>query len=122
MSKWYINENGEIVTKGTNLVKVSVGYDKGGYSYFTGENNPRGYYVYVHTGVEVGDMFERSVLFKGFKVCIREVKRASDKACKLTEEGVSAEIGRMAEVSRGEGGEEKKKNAVGAILLGLKAA
>ena len=61
-----------------NAIKVQVYYDMGGINYFTYKNESRGVYLSV-TPVELGDVFEKTTLFKGYKVLLEEANRYSDK-------------------------------------------
>ena len=71
------NENKE------NELQISVGYDLGGFNYFTYGTNKRGYYLYV-TPVEVehknGYNTVSQTLGKGVKQLLKEVTRKSNKA------------------------------------------
>jgi hypothetical protein len=60
-------------------IEVSVGYELGGHSYFTGENSNRGYYMYVRPVTRSGN-FTSFILFEGFKCCLLQVNRQSKKA------------------------------------------
>lgn len=60
-------------------VKVSVGYELGGWGMLSGEYSRRGYYVYVQPVTRSGGM-ESFTLFDGFKLLLKEVKRQSKKA------------------------------------------
>lgn len=60
-------------------VKVSVGYELGGWGMLSGEHSRRGYYVYVQPVTRGGGM-ESYTLFDGFKQLLKEVKRQSKKA------------------------------------------
>jgi hypothetical protein len=63
----------------TKEIEVSVGYELGGHSYFTGENSNRGYYMYVRP-VERAGGFISFMMFEGFKCCLLQVNRQSKKA------------------------------------------
>ena len=65
-------------------IKVEVGYLKGGLNYFTYKEEPRGVYVSV-SPVTLEDrpggyQTESFTAFSGFKTCVKELKRKSDKA------------------------------------------
>ncbi len=60
-------------------IKVSVGYELGGWGVLNGEYSKRGYYVYVQPVTRSGGM-ESFTLFDGFKMLLKEVKRQSKKA------------------------------------------
>ena len=60
-------------------VKVSVGYELGGWGMLSGEYSRRGYYVYVQPVTRRNGM-ESFTLFDGFKMLLKEVKRQSKKA------------------------------------------
>lgn len=60
-------------------VKVSVGYELGGWGMLSGEYSRRGYYVYVQPVTRSGGT-ESFTLFDGFKMLLKEVKRQSKKA------------------------------------------
>jgi hypothetical protein len=62
----------------TKEIEVSVGYELGGHSYFTGENSSRGYYMYVRP-VERAGNFISFMMFEGFKCCLLPVNRQSKK-------------------------------------------
>lgn len=60
-------------------VKVSVGYELGGWGMLSGQYSRRGYYVYVQPVTRSGGV-ESCTLFDGFKQLLKEVKRQSKKA------------------------------------------
>lgn len=60
-------------------VKVSVGYELGGWGMLSGEYSKRGYYVYVQPVTRSGGV-ESFTLFDGFKMLLKEVNRQSKKA------------------------------------------
>lgn len=78
-----IKANGQDI----NTIRVEVDYNKGGYSYVTGREIKRGYYLTV-SPLEVqrdeqrGYLTERYSPFtqKSARVLLKEVKRKSDKA------------------------------------------
>lgn len=64
-------------------LKVYTYYSLGGYSYWTGENNARGYYLAVQPverSTRDGVRMEGFVAFSGIKKCILPVSRKSKKA------------------------------------------
>lgn len=70
------------IDKATEL-EISVGYEKGGINYFSGEVNKRGAYVYV-IPVSRGNGTIRRVLLgdihtAGFKVLVKEMGRKNQK-------------------------------------------
>ena len=66
-----------------NYLKISVFYDLGGHSYFTGKINKRGYYVSVQP-VERSEreygFAESCAMFAGYKHLLKEVSKQSKKA------------------------------------------
>ena len=76
MTKYYaLKENGQK----NNYLRADLFYDLGGYSYFTGNANARGYYISVRP-VSKGDRMESYTLFDGIKKLVKEVTRQSKKA------------------------------------------
>lgn len=66
-----------------NNLKVEVYYDLGGYSYFTGKQTKRGYYVSVlpvERSQKENCIVESLTLFVGYKHCLKEVSRKTNKA------------------------------------------
>jgi hypothetical protein len=65
-------------------LKVQVDYEKGGMNYFSGQENRRGYYLYVYpVQIETVDdrvTIESFIMFKGGKKLLMEVGRKSQKA------------------------------------------
>lgn len=61
------------------FLKCELYYDLGGYSMFTHEERPRGYYVSVMP-VEKNGIMESYAMFSGFKMLVVECKRKSKKA------------------------------------------
>ena len=65
-------------------LKVQVDYEKGGMNYFSGQENRRGYYLYVYpVQIETVDdrvTIESFTMFKGGKKLLMEVGRKSQKA------------------------------------------
>ena len=59
-------------------LEISVYYDKGGTSYFTGQSSPRGFYLSVKP-VTKGNGMIRFTMFTGIKKLLHEVNRYSDK-------------------------------------------
>ncbi len=76
--KEYMELNGQ-------TYKLQVGYEVGGYSYFSGERSERGYYLYVQP-VNVGRDSEGNVVtesftfFEGYKAFLKSVNRQSKKS------------------------------------------
>lgn len=73
----------QIIGNNFDELCISVGYEKGGYNYFTGKKNPRGIYLYlkpVHRSVHIeqtmllGNMYEN-----GYKILIKEIGRKNQK-------------------------------------------
>lgn len=66
-----------------NFLRVEFDYDLGGWNYFTGGNEPRGYYIHV-TPMDRQDrggyFMETMVAFSGVKGCLLTVTRKSKKA------------------------------------------
>lgn len=125
-NKWYINKSGEVVEFGTELYKISVGYNKGGMNYWNYKTERRGYYVHFQPNVtrSTGDIISESFTMldgSAFKVLLREVKRASAKTeaevCKKVE-SLIADIARIVSSSRDE---NAKGDEVGNIFLALAA-
>jgi hypothetical protein len=76
------------VNESEEVIKVTDGYEKGGFNYFNGETNGRGYYLYVIPVTIVqqkGYKTESMVLFDGFKRLLLETKRQSIKAQETAE-------------------------------------
>jgi hypothetical protein len=71
----YIERSG---LKDGNHLEVSVFYDKGGKSYFTGQVSPRGYYLSVRP-VTLNNGMVRFSMFSGCKKLILESNRFSEK-------------------------------------------
>ena len=72
-------------TKNNTYLKVEVTYNIGGMNYFTGKDEPRGYYLSV-LPVERDGRFESYQAFSGVKQCILEVKRQSKKQAEKAEQ------------------------------------
>lgn len=69
----------KIPTTGTYKIEVVVSYDKGGYNYWNGNNEPRGYYMHV-TPVEYDDDgWKRYAMFSGLRRFLSGSKRFSAK-------------------------------------------
>lgn len=61
-------------------VKAEVGYELGGHNYYSGQNNRRGYYLYINSVERKesnGYSTESFTLFDGFKVVLVEATRQS---------------------------------------------
>lgn len=75
-------------TEDVTHIKVELAYNKGGWNVFTGENEPRGYYLHV-TPVKrenkYGTTLESYMAFSGIKKCINIVSRKSDKQERIAE-------------------------------------
>lgn len=69
----------ETPTRDANTLEVEVYYSLGGMNYFTGRNEPRGYYLSV-TPAKRSDHCISYVSFTGTKILLKEVKRQSAKA------------------------------------------
>lgn len=67
---------------GYTHVKISLGYDKGGMNYFSGNINPRGIYLYIHPTNASGCQY--TILGNsracGGKIFIKELSRRNRKA------------------------------------------
>lgn len=70
--------NLEIPFKGMPQLKIEVGYEQGGYSYFSSQVTRRGYYFYVQPA-NVCEHSVTTLLFDGFKILLKEVGRKSSK-------------------------------------------
>ncbi len=66
---------------GTRHIEVSLDYRLGGRNYFTGQNNPRGYYVNVLPVERVGNSIT-FMAFSGYSVLIHTCGRRSEGAAK----------------------------------------
>lgn len=73
-----------------NYIEAEVYYTKGGYSYFTYKNTPRGYFIsarkigrYTTNGIE---MISRTLGGEGYKALVKETARKSAKAASEAEE------------------------------------
>jgi hypothetical protein len=68
--------------KGFPSVEVSIAYELGGYNYFSGGTNKRGYYMYVHP-IQINDRGDYKSftipMFEGTKILLKEVTRFSQK-------------------------------------------
>lgn len=66
-----------------NALCVETGYSLGGYNYWNGSTNQRGYYLYI-TPVEIKERDHGNIvskmLGKGLKILLKEVTRKSVKA------------------------------------------
>lgn len=60
-------------------LKVEVYYCKGGYNLFTYESERRGIYFSI-SPVKCDGIWESYTAFSGTKICVRELKRKSDKS------------------------------------------
>lgn len=70
-------------------IKISVGYELGGYNNWNGQTNARGYYIYVQPveRKDNGGWFSESyVLFDGYKFCVEQVGRKSQKVADKVEQ------------------------------------
>ena len=63
-------------TTTNKYIEVAMRYDKGGMNYFSGQNQPRGYYIGV-TPVEIADGFKSMMACSGYCTCVLPVQRAS---------------------------------------------
>ena len=59
-------------------VQCELGYELGGHSYFTGQNNRRGYYIYVRP-VRIGKNSTSFTMFHGCKELLVECARRGGK-------------------------------------------
>lgn len=71
-------------------LEIEVYYSLGGYNFFTGKNEPRGYYLSVspveRRRTDYGVTTETYTAFSGVKQILKEVSRKSAKAEKISEE------------------------------------
>ncbi len=80
----------ETTKDGENAISVSVGFSDGGYNWYNGDNESKGYYLYcnpcnvathqMHDGTEYKTFTE--TLGKGAKILLKEIKRRSEKQMK----------------------------------------
>lgn len=73
--KEYIN------IQGSDFLKIKIGYELGGYSYFTGKVSKRGIYIYLQE-VEKGNGWEKFTLLgksNDYKILLKELKRQNNK-------------------------------------------
>lgn len=87
------------------FIEVSVIYDKGGYNYFTGDTEKRGYKVMVQP-VTVRERSVCVTAFSGFKTTVKEVSRYSAKAHQSVYEAVEPHMEGIAEAFRENGMEQ----------------
>lgn len=66
-------------TRDANTLEIEVYYSLGGMNYFTGRNEPRGYYLSV-TPAKRSEHSISYTSFTGTKILLKEVKRQSAKA------------------------------------------
>lgn len=71
-------------------LKIETYYNIGGYNYFTGKEEPRGYYLGVSPVTKARGM-ESYTAFTGVKKCIKTVSRKSAKA-EAEAENIAAEL------------------------------
>lgn len=74
---------------GHNVLRIEVGYSLGGYNWYNGDDEPRGYYLYctpcerktnkTSDGMEYTTITE--VVGMGGKTLLKQVTRQSKKAC-----------------------------------------
>lgn len=69
----------ETPTRDANTLEIDVYYSLGGMNYFTGRNEPRGYYLSV-TPAKRYKNSTSYISFTGTKILLKEVKRQSAKA------------------------------------------
>lgn len=68
---------------GANVLEVELKYNLGGYNYFTGKEEERGYYLHIVPMERIsinGLITETYTAFTGVKVLVKSVKRKSKKA------------------------------------------
>lgn len=63
---------------GHTHLNVRLDYSKGGRNYYTGQDDPRGVWLYV-SPVEKGDGFTRQIMGKGSRFLIEEMQRKNPK-------------------------------------------
>lgn len=66
-------------TRDANTLEIEVYYSLGGMNYFTGRNEPRGYYLSVTPAMRSEHCISYTS-FTGTKILLKEVKRQSAKA------------------------------------------
>lgn len=106
MEKKYIEiEKG---SDGENVLQISVDYSLGGYNWYNGDQERRGYYLYC-TPCEIRENEFRGasyksvtqVLGKGLKILLKEVsrrsKKAEEEAIKIAEEKEDFVISKVCE-------------------------
>ena len=73
----------KVIDRDLDELRISVDYEKGGYSYFSGEMNRRGIYVYIKPIHRAKGMISTRLLSdtysNGYKVFIKELSRKSQK-------------------------------------------
>lgn len=83
----------DVHVKDDRYISYKLNYELGGYSYFTGEESRRGYYLIVMP-VEKSNGFIRYGMFDGIKAFVspQPIKRKSAKARKEALENVTPEL------------------------------
>lgn len=81
-NKMYVKLN-EKIGREFDELRIHVGYEKGGYNYFSGNTHKRGIYVYItpvcRNGISVSTMILGSVYECGYKLFLKEVGRKNQK-------------------------------------------
>ena len=77
-------------TKNVNYIKIELSYNLGGKNVWTGEEEARGYYIFL-TPVKRDGCCESFEAFSGVKKLIKPVKRQSAKAQAEAEEAAALE-------------------------------
>ena len=78
-------------TRDANTLEIEVYYHLGGMNYFTGRNEPRGYYLSVTPALRYKHSTSY-ISFTGTKILLKEVKRKSAKAEAEAEEIAKSKI------------------------------
>lgn len=83
----------DVHVKDDRYISYKLNYELGGYSYFTGEETRRGYYLIVMP-MEKSNGFVRFGMFDGIKAFVspQPIKRKSAKARKEALENVTEEL------------------------------
>lgn len=89
--KKYVKIDG---AQGVTHLKIETAYTLGGYNYFTGGRDARGYYLHV-SPVERSGRCETYVAFTGAKQLLKPVNRKSAKAEAVAEDIAANYVGGM---------------------------
>lgn len=77
----FAKKNAEVFIKAEDIdgeFMVSVYYDLGGYNYFSGNKNPRGYYLSV-VPIKINENGFTTQMFSGYKSLLSETNRYNEK-------------------------------------------